>query len=142
MLLLQVCLLQPQNQANHHFQGCPKHKALSLIAKGHVLYRHDKVHSWNWYNTIFLLPKQHGLKAPWPLNPLAYTKHWHFLNLKQQNLPVSARGCPLSTRDTALRSWIRNLTNYLSIANSDETHATKKFGTACIPMNLGVSAKE
>ncbi len=44
-------------------------------------------------------------------------------------------------RVTALRSWIRNLATYLSIANSDKTLARKKFGTAPILMNLGICAK-
>ncbi len=89
MLFLQVCPLQPQNQANYNFQGCPKHQALSLIAQGHILHHRDTVHSWNWCNTIFPLPNQHGLKTPWPPNLPAYAKHWRFLNLRQQNLPVS-----------------------------------------------------
>jgi hypothetical protein len=81
-LLLQVCPLQPHNRANRHFQGYPKHQALSLIAKGHVLRHRDSVHLWNWCNTIFSLPKKHGHKTPWPPNLSAYAKHWGYLNLR------------------------------------------------------------
>ncbi len=48
----------------------------------------------------------------------------------------------------ALHSWqwkqpcIRNLANYLSIANSTKTHTTKRCGTAPILTNLVVCAKE
>jgi hypothetical protein len=141
VFLLQAGLLQPHNQSHRHFQGCLKHQALLLIAQGHVLHRRD-IGNWRlWCNTIFLLPKQHGLKTSWPPKLLAYAKHWRFLNMNQQNLPVSARDCPCLTRDTPLWSWIRNPANYSSIANSDETHTTKKFGTAPTLMNLDVSAK-
>ncbi len=140
-LLLQVCPLQPHNQAHHHFQGCLKHQALSLIAQGHVLHHRDTVPWRHWCNTIFLPSKQHGLKTPWPPNLLACAKHWCILNLSQQNLPVSAQGCPLLMRDTALRPWIWNPANYQSIANSDKAHATRKFGTTLTLINLGISAK-
>jgi hypothetical protein len=142
-LLLQVCPIQPHNCHYHrHLQGHPNHQAQLSITQGHVLHLCDTVPLWNWCITIFPLPKQHGHKTPCPPNLLAYAKPWHCLNLRQQNLPACAQGFPLLTRETALQFWIRNLANYLSIANSEGTHTTIKFGTAPILMNSGVCAKE
>jgi hypothetical protein len=42
---------------------------------------------------------------------------------------------------SSMRSWIRNPANYSSMANTNETHATKKFGAVYTLMNLGNSAK-
>ncbi len=63
-----MCPLKPHIRANHHFQGCLKHQTLLLIAQGHILHHRDTGHLWNWCNTVFPLPKQHGLKTPWPPN--------------------------------------------------------------------------
>ncbi len=102
----------------------PQHSSLAALVQYH-----------------FLPPTQHSLKSPCPPNLPVYCKHWRFQSLSWLNLPVSVWGCPLLMRDTALRYWIRNPANYSSIANSNKTHTTKKFGTAHTLMNLGISAK-
>ncbi len=140
-LLLQVDPTQLHNQAHRHFQGSRQHQALLLILRGHVLHHCATVPWWHWHNTISRWPKQHGLHTPWPSNFPAYAKHWCFWNLSWQNLPASARGWPLWTRDTALWSWIRSPANYSSIATSNETHASKRFGTNHTQMNSGNFAK-